>query len=63
MIIKPLSCASKKKKKKIGIQIDTYASGFIATLLTIFQYKSYSQISNFSTLEIFSGKANIYIFK
>lgn len=53
----------KKKKKKIGIQIDTYASGFIATLLTIFQYKSYSQISNFSTLEIFSGKANIYIFK
>ena len=56
-------CFKKKKTKKIGIQIDTYASVFIATVLTIFQYKNYSQISNFSTLEIFSGKANIYIFK
>ena len=48
----------KKKEKENRNSIDTYASVFIAALLTIFQCKNYSQISKFSTLEIFSGKAN-----
>ena len=48
-------CFKKKKTKKIGIQIDTYASVFIATVLTIFQYKNYSQISNFSFLIHFNN--------